>query len=125
MSEIQILTTLRNELITFFDQLIDLMPAEGDLIIIRFFIADKYPITDIMDYIIEKLLPLIDLVKNKNDNFFLQNNVLFDKLDDKKVNYFKNLWLSDVLDSDDKEIIWKWFRRILLRAEQYSKITKK
>lgn len=122
MSEIQILTSLKNELVTFFDQLIALMPEEGDLIVIRFFISDKFPILDIMTHIIEKLLPLVDLVKNKNDSFFLQNNILFDKLDDKKVNYFKNLWVSGKLDDDDKEIIWKWFRRILLRAEQFSKL---
>lgn len=122
MSELQILTLLRNELISFFDQLIGLLPDEGDLVIVRYFIADKIPINDIMQYIIEKLLPLTELVKTKNDNFFLQNNILFDKIDNNKVNYFKNLWISDKLDKEDKDIIWKWFRRILLRAEQFLKL---
>lgn len=121
MSQLQILTTLRNELISFFDQLIGLLPNEGDLIMIRYLIADKIAIKDIMDYIVKKLLPLSDLVKNRNDNFFLQNNILFDKLDNNKVNYFKNIWTSDKLDDQDKDIIWKWFKRILFRAEQYQK----
>jgi len=74
---IQILTSLKNDLLKFLDQLILLLPDEGDLIIIRYFIADKIPINDIMEYIVSKLLPLNDLVKNKNDNFFLQNNASY------------------------------------------------
>lgn len=123
MSEIQILTSLKNDLLKFLDQLILILPNEGDLIIIRYFIADKIPINDIMDYIVTKLLPLNELVKNKNDNFFLQNNILFDKIDNNKVNYFKNLWISDKLDQQDKDTIWMWFRRILLRAEQFTKLS--
>jgi hypothetical protein len=123
MSEIHILKSLKSELTTFFDELISLMPEEGDIVIIRFWIGDKFPIQDIMEHIIANLLPIKDLVKTRNEDFFLKNNVLFDQLDSNKVNYFKKLWCSGTLDEDDKVVIWKWFQRILLRAEKYQNLT--
>jgi phosphoglucomutase len=125
MSEIQILTQMRDSLVTFFDELIELMPLEGDIVVIRFFIADKIPMIDIMEHIVENILPLFDLVKAKDERFFLENNILFDALDGNKVNYFKNLWVSGTIDKEDKDVIWKWFSTILIMAQRYSKITLK
>jgi hypothetical protein len=41
MSEVLILQEFKNNLISFFDELIDLFPTEPDLVIIRIFLKDQ------------------------------------------------------------------------------------
>jgi hypothetical protein len=49
MSEIQVLNEFKNGLISFFDELIDQFPNEGDLIMIRIFLKDQIIIEDVMN----------------------------------------------------------------------------
>ena len=53
--EIELLIKLKKQLIAFLDELVEAFPQEADFIIFRIFVADKLPITDIMDYIVKKL----------------------------------------------------------------------
>ena len=124
MDEVKLLQTLHKDLVTFLDSLIESFPEEGDLVIARFAIKDQFPIKDIMEYIIDKLLPLKSNVDNRDNNFFLENNILFEQLEDNKVNHFKKIWVSGNLDDEDKDNIWKWFDRFLKIAQYYVKIQK-
>lgn len=121
MAEIKILKQLKEQLVLFFDELIDLLPQEADLVMIRIFIKDKFPIQDIMEYMTKKLLPLKDMIINKDEGFFLQNNILFEKFEKNKVNRFKTLWRSDILEEEDKETLWKWFKSFVYLVEKYQK----
>lgn len=121
MSQLDLLLQLKEQLIIFFDELIDLLPEEPDLVIVRIFLKDKIPITEIMDYIREELIPLKHMIIEKNDAFFMNNNILFSKLDDKKVNHFRRLWSSGSLDKQNKQTIWKWFHSFVYLAEKYGK----
>lgn len=121
MSQLQLLRGLHTDLLKFFDSLIEAFPDEGDLVIIRFALTDQFPITDIMDYITVSLLPLKSKVDNRDNNFFLENNILFEELDNSKVNHFKKIWKSDTLNEEDRDSIWRWVDRFLLRAERYNK----
>ena len=49
MSELQVLSEFKNGLISFFDELIDQFPKEGDLIMIRIFLKDQIPIEQVMN----------------------------------------------------------------------------
>jgi len=124
MDEVKLLQTLHKDLVTFLDSLIESFPEEGDLVIARFAIKDQFPIKDIMEYIIQKLLPLKSNVDSRDNNFFLENNILFEQLEDNKVNHFKKIWISGNLDDEDKDNIWKWFDRFLRIAQYYVKIKK-
>ena len=121
--QVQYLTILRDQLVEFLDELIEQLPNEPDLVVARIFIKDKIPVQDIMNYIINKILPLKELIKTRNEHFFLDNSILFDKIDPNKVNYFKELWLSGHLDKDDKDIMWKWFDTFLFLAEKYVELS--
>lgn len=121
-NEIEILTQLKKQLIDFLDELIESFPDEPDFVIFRIFAKDQIPILDIMKYIVEKLLPLRQMVKERNDKFFLNYNILFERFDEaetKKVNYFKNLWLSPKVDNQDRNVIWSWFDSFLYLAEKF------
>lgn len=119
---VEILTEFKKQLVNFFDELIDQFPSESDLIVVRVFLKDQVPITDVMSYFIREILPLKDMVKNKNEDFFLKNNILFSQIDKNKVNHFKRLWRSEQLDNDDKAVIWTWFSSFISLTERYQKI---
>ena len=118
----KILTDFRTNLVSFLDELIEQFPHEGDLVIVRIFICDQIPITDIMHTFTKKVLPLKDMVKQRNAAFFLENDVLFENLSNTKVSYFKQLWSSNKLDADDRATIWSWFDLFISLAERYQKL---
>lgn len=127
-SEIELLTQLRTQLVNFLDELIETFPNEPDFVIFRIFVKDQIPVIEIMNYITLKLCPLNDMVKARNEDFFLKQNILFEKFDEKKtstVNHFKNLWQSNMLDKENKEIIWKWFESFIYLGNKYTAIKKK
>jgi hypothetical protein len=126
-SETDILLQLKGQLVAFLDELIESFPAEPDFVIFRIFINDQVPIIDIMEYIVTELCPHQEMVKNRNDAFFLNNNLFFEKLDEKKtskVNHFKKLWQSSSLDKEDRETIWRWFASFIYLGNKYKEIHK-
>lgn len=121
-NEFKILTEFKNALITFIDEIISQFPEEGDLVIIRIFLKDQIPIIDVINHVIKDILPIKLLVTTKDENFFLENNVLFGSLNKNKVNHFKRLWRSGRLDNDDKDVVWKWMTSFIFLAEKYQKL---
>ena len=121
--KLQIMFEFRNQLVTFLDELIEQFPQEGDFVIIRIFIKDQIPVADVIGRFIRDLLPLREQVKAKNQDFFLQNSILYTgaSLANDKINHFKNLWLSTQLDDKDREIIWKWMDLFIAIAYKYHK----
>jgi hypothetical protein len=118
----KILTDFRTNLVAFLDELIEQFPQEGDLVIVRIFICDQVPIVDIMNTFSKRVIPLKDMVKQRNTKFFLENDVLFDQVNTSKVSYFKELWASDKLDEEDRDTIWRWFDLFVSLAERYQKL---
>ena len=121
-SKLQILTDFRTSLVSFLDELIQQFPEEGDLIVLRIFLADQVPIEEIMQTFVNKCLPLKEIIKKRDESFFLANNVLFERIDRDKVNHFKKLWISPKLDDDDRAIIWQWYDNFIAISEKYVKI---
>ena len=123
-SIIEILKEFKNSLITFFDELIDQFPEEGDLIIVRIFLKDQMPIENVMTIFINNLnkdeQKLRKMVKDRNEIFFLENNV-FDTVNKNKVLHFKKLWRSGRLDDDDKKVVWKWIDSFIFLSDKYIK----
>ena len=128
MSELDLLIQLKTQLVGFLDELIESFPEEQDFVIFRIFVKDRLPIVDVMNYIVNNLCPLHSMVKSKDENFFLNHNILFEKFDNNsssKVNHFKKLWTSTSLDKKDKETIWKWFQTFIYLGNKYAECKKK
>lgn len=124
MSEIEILKQFKNALISFLDELIGQFPSEGDLVIFRIFLKDRVEIHGIMNYFVSHILPLKQMVTERDENFFLNKCNLFESVNqDKKgkINKFKMLWKSECLDEDDKKVVWEWFDSFILITEKYQK----
>jgi hypothetical protein len=120
---IRYMKEFRDQLVVFLDELIEQFPYEGDFVIIRIFIKDQLPIYDVIGRFIRDLLPLKEQVIKRDANFFIQNSLLYTgaSLAEEKVNHFKNLWLSNKLDDNDRDIIWKWMDLFISIAEKYYK----
>ena len=125
MSELQILLEFKNSLITFFDELIEQFPEEGDLVIARIFLKDQIPIKEIMDIFIHKInqddQKIRKYIKDRNEIFFTDDNNFFDSLGREKVNNFKKLWRSGRLDKEDKIVVWRWVDSFVYLADKYAK----
>ena len=123
-SIIEILSEFKNSLVSFFDELIDQFPEEGDLIMVRIFLKDQMPIETVMTVFINNLYKddqkLKKMVKERNESFFLENNV-FDTLGIDKILHFKKLWRSGRLDVDDKKVVWKWIDSFIFLGDKYLK----
>ena len=126
MSEIEILKQFKNSLISFLDELIVQFPEEGDIVIFRIFVKDRIIISNIMNYFVQKILPLKKMVDERDEDFFLNHCSIFEDINNdtqkNKVNKFKKLWRSNCLDEDDRIVIWKWFDSFMFLSEKYQKI---
>jgi hypothetical protein len=123
--ELDLISQFKTNIISFLDELIVQFPRESDLVIFRIFLKDRIPIIDILNYFILKILPLKDMITNRNEDFFLNHCTLFDKLQSDKANsisHFKKLWRSGCLDDDDKKVVWQWFDSFVYLCEKYQKI---
>lgn len=125
MSETEILSEFKVQLLAFFDELITQFPEQGDLLIARIFLSSQIPIKDVMDQLNLRLnlndQQLKKMIKERNDSFFLEHDI-FNSLGKDKVTIFKNIWRSDRLDSDDKKVIWAWIDTFVYFTEKYTKI---
>ena len=125
MSELQILAEFKNGLIAFFDELIDQFPQEGDLVMIRIFLKDQITISDVIEIfntaINKDNQKLKKMIKERNESFFLDNNI-FDSVSKNKVLHFKKLWRSGSLDNDDKKVVWKWIDSFVFLSDKYNKL---
>jgi hypothetical protein len=126
MSTEEVLFEFKNQLISFFDELINQFPSEGDLVVIRLFLSNQIPIKDVMNnfnYQLNKDNKMFKtMIKNREEQFFLDNN-LFDLNGSSKdkVGHFKRLWRSGVLDDEDKKVMWKWVDSFVYLTDKYTK----
>lgn len=121
-SEIELLSQLKENLVMFLDELIQSFPEEADFVVFRIFVENNIPTIDIMNYITLQLCPLTEMVKKREEQFFLNHNILFENFDDKKtskVNYLKQMWSSGRLDQTEKDAIWRWFDSFIYLGNKY------
>jgi len=129
MNEIKILMEFKTQLICFVDELIDQFPKESDLVIMRIFFKDQIPIKMLVDVFNLKINTnngeLKQMIKNRNEAFFLDHNVFDAAAGKNKANHFKRLWRSNILDDDDKIVMWKWIDTFVFLADKYTSVNKK
>ena len=125
MSKTQVLTEFKTGLISFFDELIDQFPQEGDLVMFRIFLKDQILIEDVMIIFNNAMNKdngyLKKMCKERNETFFLENNI-FDSISKLKITHFKKLWRSGSLDEEDKKVVWRWIDSFIYLGDKYLKI---
>ena len=125
ITTIDVLKHFKTNIIKFFDALIELLPKEGDIIILRVMFDSQIPIENAMDIFSVRIMPYADMLRNKDERFFLEGTDLFSGVRRDKVSYFKDLWSSGTLTPEDKTQMWRWFSLFLHLAIQYKQLTTK
>jgi len=125
MSSIELLIKFKNLLLSFTDELIERFPNEADFIVMRIFIDTQIPIKTIIDNFIEQLkkdnMKLRGIITNRNDSFFI-NEKPFSFMSDERNNKLGTLWLSGVLDDEDKGVLWSWVDSFVKLSDRYAKL---
>lgn len=119
----KVIEVFKNNLINFFDVLIEQFPQETDLIIIRTFLSEMVSPFDIIDYFAHKLLneKVKSVIAKEDEQFFIDNDTLFSEIKNKqKVFHFKNLYLAAT--ENQKKYIWQWFHKLVRIAEIYKSL---
>ena len=126
MSELEILTEFKTQLINFFDELITQFSQEGDLVVMRIFITNQMSIEMTIDKFIIELnknnQEFRTAIKNRDELFFLEYKLKKDTQEKFNLANFRKLWRSERLDNDDKNIIWDWFDTFLFLTDKYIKL---
>ena len=76
MNKLTLLQKFKEQILIFLDELIEQIPTEGDLVILRILIKDQVSIEKIMNHFVKKLLPFKYQIDNRDEKFFLENEVL-------------------------------------------------
>lgn len=118
-TRIAILSTLRQDLLIFLEELSGILPENKDLILMRSF-AKIVIIADVMEYIIKNLVPLEDKMLNREEDYFIENAVMFERLQNysSNVNYFRETWINTD-DPHNKEAVWAWMDHFIQLAKSY------
>lgn len=123
-NDILILKEFKNNLVAFFDELIEIFPTEGDFIRMRIFFKDQTDIKEVMEtftYFLNKDEQILkNNIKERNESYFFDTD-LFDAFDKTRVIHFKKIWRSPNVDADFKITIWKWVDSFVYLSDKYKK----
>lgn len=120
----------KRTLVDFLDSLISILPSEPDLIVARIYVNDKAKSDDLINFFILNFMdqnkPFRKAVEVKNEKPFLDSErdkvtgkSIFGNVPDDKVNHFKYLWRSGIINNDNKDVIWKWLTSFVRIADKY------
>lgn len=119
LSQLEVLCLYKKNMLLCIDQLINIFPEEGDLVMLRILFEDQIPIEESMKELSSRIIPAKENIKNRNEQFFLNSNIIFSGVDEDKISKWKQVWKSNRLDKDDKETMFKWFELFESLAEMY------
>ena len=123
MTQIELLTAFKKSLVAFVDDLNNLLPYDQNIQKLKSAIGFGFPTETVLNTFAARVLPHADLIKTKDDKYFLECNDLFAGLNPENVDYFKDIWKSSVLSKNDKEQFWRWMKLFLLYAQRFSQIS--
>jgi hypothetical protein len=122
-SKIALLSLFKDKLIEFIDALIELLPNEGDLILLKIMFQTQIPLEQAMQIFSSRIMPYADMVEAKDERFFLETTDLFAGIRRDKVSYFKDIWQSKEMTNEDRDALWQWFNFFLKLAKRYTALS--
>lgn len=115
--ELDLLNLFKKNMIEFLDELIEQFEEEGDLIVMRFFLSEQVPLEYLMTQFIHFVYPHRELIRSKNEQFFLEHDNIFGASPKDKVIHFKQLYLK--MAPEDRDTLWSWFQMFIQLCEKW------
>lgn len=119
INQIEILRIFKDLLVKFLDALIEQLPQESDLIVLRIMLGEQIPIEEVISIFCNRILPYTDYIFKHDERFFIDCTDIFEGIKSDKVSYFKRLYQSPTFNEHDKQQIWKWFETFAKLAIKY------
>jgi hypothetical protein len=124
MDKLEILEKkLHDSVKNFLDDIITILPNETLIVLAKIYISTQLTGYKLMKKFKKNILPIKDLVKNRNENFFL-NGKYIDSLLDKyniKLN-FRDIWVK--ISPANKKLMWAWCDQFINITTEYSNLEK-
>lgn len=108
----------RTALLNFINDLVDQFPEESDLKSAQLIVSNILSEKLIYDMFVTHFYTYKDKIVTENEEFFLNNDSVFNMVNGKQLLQLKNIWLSDNLDASDKEAIWAHLKYLLIIADK-------
>lgn len=125
LGKLEILSLFKSNMLEFLDNIATLCPEEQEIIVFRILFENQLPVEDILIKFSRAVIPVKEMIVNKNERFFLDGTNIFGNVKDEKLIKWKRLWTNRNLDKADKEAIWKWLQLFLGLAEMFINNEKK
>lgn len=122
-SKMNVLMLFKEKLAAFIDALIELLPNEGDLILLKIMFQTQIPLEQAMQIFSARIMPYAELVEARDERFFLETTDLFAGIRRDKVSYFKDIWQSPDMSEENKKVLWDWFNFFLKLAKKYNALS--
>lgn len=120
LGKMEILQLFKSNVLKFFDSIIEMFPDESDLIVYRILFESQIPIDDSLRLFASRILPVQQMIKDRNDKFFFDNPTLFTSSQNSdKIIKWKHMWQSKNLNNNDRNMIWKWIDLFVALAQKY------
>jgi len=118
LGKIEILQLFKQNMLKFLDALIELFPEESDLIVARILFEGN--IENFFSHFYIKIISAKDMIKARDENFFLTDENIFTGINNNLVEKWKQIWQSNKLNAENKQVMWKWFEVFLTLCEMYN-----
>lgn len=125
LGQFEILSLFKSNCLSFLDSLIEIFPDEGEILAARILFENHIPVEECIRQFAFRTLPYKEMIKTRNEKFFMTDNEIFSGSDQQKVVTWRQLWNSKRLDNDDRTRIWEWADLFLTLAENYTENLKK
>ena len=124
---IKTLNLLKSSLVSFFDELIEMFPKQGDFVAFRIMVKDRIPVTEVVTHFKKTLLPQKEKIKAKtspNSSFSGDRSAI--SLLEVMNSLFVSIGISSNtfdgllknLDKETEEAMWKWLDVFLTLTEK-------
>jgi hypothetical protein len=108
---------LKSQILQFLDEIIEQFPTEKDFLLGKMAITYLDP-QSVVNMCTQYVLPFKTQILNKDEKFFLNDQFLFTNKNVDAITNIKRIWLSDKLDTDDRETVWLWFKTFALLIDK-------
>jgi hypothetical protein len=115
--ELELLQLFKTNMIDFLDELIQQFEEEGDLMVMRFFLSEQVPVELLMKQFHKFVMPHKELIRTKNEQFFLEHDNIFGSSPKDKVVHFKQLYLK--MANEDRDTLWAWFKSFISICDKW------
>jgi hypothetical protein len=116
MGQGELLKLVKQQLIVFIDELIDVIPEQDDLHVVKLIVREQLLDSEIMEFLVSKILPLEDLIRKRDCENLCRSIQMFSP----KVSKYIIIW--ETADEENRNIVWEWLNHFMELAKKYKKI---